>query len=139
MGALYGWPYSGPTTSASFRTSAAGSSAPKTAEPATNRSAPAPAQAPAVLASIPPSTSSAGPVAHQRAQPLELVQRVRQERLAAPAGVHRHAQHEVHVAGDLGHGAGRRAGIDGQARPAARVAHRAERVVDVGRRLGVDA
>ena len=49
----------------------------------------------AVSASIPPSTSSAGVVADQLAQALELADRGLQERLAAPAGVDRHAQDHV--------------------------------------------
>ena len=73
----------------------------------------------------------------ERAQALDLRGRGVEERLAAPARVDGHAEHEVHVGGDGGDGLGRRAGVERQAGAAARVAHGGQRVVHVRRRLHV--
>ena len=107
-------------------------------EPATKTVAPAAAQGPAVCSSIPPSTSSAGPSPDQRAEPLELAERAGQELLAAPARVDGHAQDQVDLSQQLEHGLHRCTRAERDARLAAGIAHRRERVVGVRRRLDVD-
>ena len=92
----------------------------------------------AVSTSMPPSTSSAVPSREQPAQPADLADRAREEPLAAPARVHRHAEDQVDVLDQLAHDLGRRAGVERQAGAAAGVAHRGERVVGVRRGLEVD-
>ena len=106
-----------PAASAISRNAAAGSAAPNTAEPATNSVAPACAHAPAVLASTPPSTSSAGPAPISARRRSILPGLCGDERLAAPARVDRHAEREVEVRGDLGERPDRRGGADRDARP----------------------
>ena len=101
-----------------------GLGSPKTAEPATNRVAPASATPPTVSASIPPSTSITGPGA-RRAQPRDLVGRGVDERLAAPARVDGHAEDEVGGRGQLGDRVRGRAGVERDARQAAGLADRA--------------
>ena len=59
------------------------------------------AQGPAVLGVDPAVDLERRALADQRAQALELVERAREERLAAPARVHGHAQHEVDVVDHL--------------------------------------
>ena len=86
----------------------------------------------------PPSTSSAVPSrSSPRSRPI-LSDRAREERLAAPARVHRHAEDEVDVVDELAHDLGRRARVERQAGAAAGVADGGERVVGVRRGLDVD-
>ena len=114
-----------------------GSSAPKTAEPATNSPAPASATLPAVPGSMPPSTSIV-PSPTSGASLPDLVGRVGDEGLASPAGVDGHAEEDVGVVDRLADRADRRAGVDREAGEAAELADRVQGAVDVRGRLGVE-
>src|SRR3954470_12533033 len=75
-------------------------------------------------------------LADEPAQAADPVERARDELLAAPPRVDRHAQRLVDL--DLGVDAERRRGVHGEARATARLADVPEREVDVRRGLGVD-
>ena len=108
---------SGPAAAARRRPAIAPatSSAPKTAEPATRCLAPAATSAPAFSGPTPPSTAipQAEPLGADRLrEPFHAGQRVGEERLAAPAGVHRHDEDEVAEAHRLVEGRERRPRVD---------------------------
>jgi hypothetical protein len=100
----------------------------KIADPATNVVAPAAAHGPAVFASTPPSTSSAGPSPMRPRRVGDPLERALDERLAAPAGVDRHAQGEVDRKGQR---LERRPRVERDARRGAGLADAVEREVDV--------
>ena len=112
---------------------------PNSAVPATNAVAPAAAHGPAVPASIPPSTSIATPGPSSARSRSSLPSEAGHERLPAPARVDGHAQQEVEVFEHLEAALDRRGRAEHEAGRAARLAHGLQRVVDVRRRLGVDA
>ncbi len=127
-----------PMAASTARSAAAGSSAANTAEPATNRLAPARAQGPAVSSSIPPSTSSAGR-SPTRARRRSILSSEPGRKLWPPQpGIHGHAEHEVEVVDHLAHRIGGRARAQRQPGPAAGFPDRGERVVHVRRGLDVD-
>ena len=87
---------------------------------------------------MPPSTSTAASAPIERAHARELVERVRDERLPAPAGVDGHAQREVELVGDLGERADGGGRVDRHARARAGLADQVRGVGEVRRRLGVE-
>ena len=91
----------------------------------------------AVSASMPPSTSSGTPLGQALAQRRDPLVRAVDVRLAAPAGVHRHAQQQVEEALERV-GRERRARVQREARHAAASRIALERVVHVRRGLEVD-
>ena len=78
------------------------------------------------------------PGAHHLAQAPDLVGRVGDEGLAAPAGVDRHAEKDVGVVHGLANRRDRGARVDGQAGQAAELADGVQRAIDVRSRLGVE-
>ena len=71
-------------------------------------------------------------------QPRELLQRVLDERLSAPARVDGHAEGDVQRSLELGQHARRGGRVDRHAHPRAQLAHEVDRVGQMRRRLGVD-
>ncbi len=103
-----------------------GRSWPKTALPATKTFAPALDATGAVSTSIPPSTSTS--TARERASTARrtcstLPMTSRDEALAAEAGEHGHAQHEVDIVQIRLHGVERRVGVEGEPGPQPELAH----------------
>src|SRR5829696_10272741 len=80
-----------------------------------------------------------GAGANHRLDAADLVWRVGDEGLAAPARVDRHAEEDIGVVDRLADGRHRRPWVDGKARKTAELPDRAEGAVDVRRRLGVES
>ena len=116
---------------------AAGSSAPKTLDPATKSSTPASAPRRSCRGRC-RRRSRAPPRRQQRTQAARPARRARDVALPAPARIDAHQEAEVDDLGDRLDRLDGRAGVDHDAGGAAELADQLQRVVDVRRRLGVD-